>query len=383
MSMIPKTSDPVLSHERFSVVYRLTGDEAIAMEKAKDITVEQTVEFPPQLVPDGVIRDEILGRIETFRPAGEECFEAVVSFAVETAGGELTQLLNVVFGNISIKPGIRVMRIDLSDRLFSLFKGPRFGVEGIRARLGIAERPLLCTALKPQGLSADDLAELSYRFALGGIDIIKDDHGIADQRFSAFSERVVRSADAVNRANRSTGGSTVYAPNITAPFDEVMKRARFAKDAGAGALLISPGLTGFDAMRAIAEDESIALPVIAHPAFLGSYVVNGESGISHYALFGQFARIAGADATIFPNFGGRFSFSRDECVSIAKGCADAMGHFKKIFPAPGGGMSLERVPGMCEIYGSDVMLLVGGGLFRPGIDIADSCRTFMKMVEEN
>ena len=381
MEMIKPTKEPALSGERFSVLYRIAGGESLAMERARDILIEQTVEFPAELVPEGKIRNEILGRIESFEPAGGESFDVRISFCVESAGNELPQLLNVVFGNISMKPGIRVMRLLLSEKILSLFRGPRFGISGLRKLLDVSDRPLLCTALKPMGLCAEDLAELAYRFALGGMDIIKDDHGLADQSFSPFRERVGLAARAVRRANSETGGNTIYAPHLSGPFGELRDRALFAKQAGAGALLVSPGLLGFDTMRALAEDDDISLPVIAHPALLGSYALNPESGISHFVLFGQLARLAGADASIFPNFGGRFSYSPEECRSIAEGCAEDMGHLRKIFPAPGGGMSLERVPGMIEFYGREVIFLIGGGLFQVGNDLGENCRLFRKLVE--
>jgi len=381
MEMIKPTKEPALSGERFSVLYRIAGGESLAMERARDILIEQTVEFPAELVPEGKIHEEILGRIESFERAGGESLDVRISFCVESAGNELPQLLNVVFGNISMKPGIRVMRLHLSEKILSLFRGPRFGIPGLRKLLNVRDRPLLCTALKPMGLCAQDLAELAYRFARGGMDIIKDDHGLANQSFSAFSERVKHATRAVRRANDESGGKTIYAPNISGAFDEIRSRALFAKEAGAGALLVSPGLVGFDTMRAIAEDDSISLPVIAHPAFLGSYALNHESGISHFVLFGQLARLAGADASIFPNFGGRFSYSPEECRDIAAGCAEDMGRLKKIFPAPGGGMSLERVPGMMEFYGRGVIFLIGGGLFQVGDDLVENCRLFRRLVE--
>lgn len=382
METIEPSRDPELSGERFSVVYRIAGGESLARERAGDILLEQTVEFPAELVPEGRIRGEILGRIESFERAGDESFDACISFCVESAGGELPQLLNVIFGNTSMKPGIRVMRLLLSEKILSLFRGPRFGAPGLRDLLNVHDRPLLCTALKPMGLCAEDLAALAYRFALGGMDIIKDDHGLANQSFSPFRERVSLAARAVQRANSETGGNTIYAPHLSGPFEDVRSRALFAKQAGAGALLVSPGLLGFEAMRAIAEDDDISLPVIAHPALLGSYVLNPENGISHFVLFGQMARLAGADASIFPSFGGRFSFSPEECRSIAGGCREEMGHLRKIFPAPGGGMSLERVPGMIEFYGREVLFLIGGGLFQVGDDLVENCRLFRKLVEQ-
>ena len=380
--IIQKTCTPpsLFSNDRFSVIYRIFGNEKEARAKAEDICIEQTVEFPADEVPEGIIRDHVFGRIELFERFDQESFKAVISFAVEIAAGELTQLLNVIFGNTSIKPGIRVEHLGLPQSLLRNFKGPRFGRGGIRKLLNVPKRPLLSTAIKPMGLSCTELADLAYRFALGGMDMIKDDHGLTDQCCSPFEERVKRCSEAVLRASRETGLPSIYIANITAPNKEVMKRARIAKDAGAGGLMVAPGIIGFDLMRELADDDSLGLPVFTHPALQGSFVT-GQGGMSHGVIFGALARLAGADATIFPNFGGRFSFSRDECKEIVGATTSPMGHLKSIFPAPGGGMSLSRVPEMLETYGQDLIFLIGGGLFKHGPDLVENCRYFRKMVE--
>lgn len=371
----------MISGERFTVTYLIFGARQEAFDKAKDICIEQTVEFPANLLPAGVIRDDIVGRIESFDPF-EQGYKARISYANETAALELTQLLNVVFGNISIKPGIKVESIDLPPSLLGRWNGPRFGTEGLRKFLGIPQRPLLFTALKPMGLSAQQLADLAYQVAIGGIDIIKDDHGLTDQCFAPFEERVRLCAAAVGKANRETGGNSIYVANVTAPADHIVKRARQAKEAGAGGIMVSPGLVGFDTMRRLADDENIALPVFSHPAFIGSYVTGGTTGFSHRALFGQITRLAGADAVIYPNFGGRFSFSRAECESIAAAARADMAGIKPIFPAPGGGMSIDRIPELYRVYGNDVMFLIGGGLFQHGPDVVENCRYFRKLLDE-
>ena len=375
------TQPSLFSGERFSVTYRIYGDEKEARAKAEDICIEQTVEFPADEVPAGVIRDHVFGRIESLERGEKGSFIAIVSYAVEIAAGELPQLLNVVFGNSSIKPGIRVEHLDLSPSILNAYKGPRFGREGLRKLLDVPSRPLLSTAIKPMGLSCQELADLAYRFALGGMDMIKDDHGLTDQCCSPFEERVKRCGEAVQKANKEKGGRTIYVANITAPHAAVLKRARMAKDAGAGGLMLAPGLVGFDLMRMVAEDDTIGLPILTHPALQGSFVT-GSGGMSHGVIFGQLARLAGADATIFPNFGGRFSFSREECADIVQGTREPMGQLKSIFPAPGGGMSLSRVPEMLDIYGQDLLFLIGGGLFKHGPDLVENCRFFRKMVEQ-
>ena len=366
---------------RFCAVYRVSGGMPAARGRAWEICLEQTVELPEGLVPSGFVRDHVLGKVETLEASRAGCL-ATISYPVGTTAGELTQLLNVLFGNTSIKPGVRLERLILPPALLRRFAGPRFGVAGLRQHLGVPRRPLLCAALKPLGLSAEELAELAYRFALGGIDIVKDDHGLSDQPYAPFDARVRRCAAAVARANRKTGFGSVYAANVTAPHAELVTRARFARAAGAGALLVSPGLAGLDAMRTLAGDPSINLPILAHPALQGSYVLHPDSGISHYALFGQIARLAGADASIYPSYGGRFSFSREECATIVEGCRVKMGRLRPIFPCPGGGMRLDQVPELLEFYGSEAIFLLGRGLLEHSPDVVENCRLFRKMVED-
>jgi len=373
-------SVPNLSGERFRVIYHLTGSEADARAKAQDITIEQSVEFPAELVPSGDIRDHIFGQVEDFHEIANELYEVTISYANETAGTDLVQFLNVAFGNISIKAGIRLIRFDLSASKLAEFRGPRFGRQGLRDIVGVQDRPLMCSALKPMGLSNVELARMAYEFALGGLDLIKDDHGLADQSFTRFKERVELCSAAVARANAETGLNCIYFASVTTRVDRVLEYAHYAKSVGAGGLLICPGLTGFDVMRWLADDDDLALPIMSHPSFYGSYVINADSGFAHGALYGQLQRLAGADLSVYPNFGGRFSFSIDECKQIVAATETPMGALKPIFPAPGGGITMESMPRSQAVYGQEVAYLVGGGLHRHSKNLTDNVRYFLNLL---
>ncbi len=352
-----------MTTERFQVVYHITGTEADALEKANIICLEQTVEVGMELVPNGFIKEHIIGQLEQFTAVATQRYAATISYAVETSALEVTQLLNVIFGNTSIKPGIRVQQLLLGDTLLSHFSGPRFGIAGLRQLVGIGKQPLLATALKPMGKSVAELAQFAYQFALGGIDIIKDDHGLSDQPFCPFFERVTACSEAVHRANQQTGKRCIYVPNITAPVPQLRERIAHAKKIGAGGLLIAPGLTGFDTLRTLAADDSVNMPIISHPALLGTMVTHPDHGFEHGVLFGQLQRLVGADASIYPSYGGRFGFSREECQSIVTYCQQPMDTYWPIFPMPAGGMNWQNVPDMLHWYGNDVILLIGGALY--------------------
>ncbi len=369
-----------LSGERFSVSYNIRGTEAECREIAQEICVEQSIEFPPDQVPQGEILDQIVGRIERFEFITDGLYQAEISYAVETVSGEFTQLLNVIFGNFSIKPSVQVVDIKLSPSLLEMFSGPQFGIAGLREIVNVDDRPLLFTALKPMGLSSSNFGRLIGVFAENGIDIIKDDHGLTNQSFAPFRERVKICGEAIQNANAKTGGSSIYVPNITAPPSQLRERALLAKEHGAGGLLVAPGLVGFDAMRDLADGE-INLPIFAHPAFSGSMAVNPQ-GFTLQMLYGLITRLAGADATIFPGNGGRFTFTKEECIGIAETGKKEMGSIKPIFPCPAGGMNFAKIPQMLADYGKDVMFLIGGGLFSHSRDLVANCRYFSERVQE-
>ncbi|NEI73780.1 transcriptional regulator [Rhizobium lusitanum] len=367
---------------RFSVTYFVrAADAGEAKARALDIALEQTVEIPRDVVPKGYVEEEILGRLESLEksPDGRPGFLATISYSDDDIGGDFPQFLNIVFGNSSIKPGLKVEDIGLSPGILALCKGPRYGIASLRARAGIGESPLLMSAIKPVGLSTKELAGLAHDFALGGMHFVKDDHGLVDQKTSRFDERLRACVEAVGEANAKSGGKTSFVPNVTGPANAVIERAKQAQEVGAGGVMIAPALAGYDVIRTLAADPDFTLPIISHPAFSGANVVSPDCGFSHRAFFGALHRLMGADAVIYPNFGGRFGFTREECLSIARACSAELGGLKAIVPAPGGGMTLNRVAEMREAYGNDIMYLVGGALLQE-TSLVEACRRLFAAV---
>ena len=375
-------SDEILISQlggRFSVSYRITADEATALSMAKAMTVEQTVEFPAAHIECDAIHAYIIGRLEVFE-ACEGGWRAVISYSDQGATEEFTQFFNMVFGNSSLLPGIIVERIYLSEQLLQWFPGPKYGVPGLRKMLGVQDRPLAFTALKPMGLPTVALADEAYNCALGGVDLIKDDHGLVDQCFSTYKDRVKTVCEAVRQGNEETGNHTGYVPNLSGSFEKLMDRVRYAEDCGAAGIMLAPGLVSYDAMLYVSRNTT--LPIIAHPAMAGCLLDKGGGGFDCGCVLGQLPRICGADITVFPNFGGRFSLSQAQCRSIVENCQMEMGNMPSIFPAPAGGMTFDKVPMMKEFYGKDVALLMGGGLFTVTPDLPGNCRKFIAALGE-
>ena len=343
---------------RLRVTYHLTCSSRIAAATARDIAFEQTVELPADAVPAGVAA-RVAGRVETVESLGRGRSRAVISFDPVVVCGDLPQLLNLLFGNISLKAGILIASLEWPDELLAALRGPRLGIAGLREITGARGRPLLCTALKPLGLSAIQLAELAYRFARAGVDLIKDDHSLADQTTAPFRERVERCHEAVGRANGETGGNALYFPNVTSSPTELLERAGIARNAGCRGVVVNALPAGLGAVGAIA---AAGLAIMSHPSLAGAFF-HPDHGIAPEVLLGDLFRVAGSDAVIYPNVGGRFTFSEATCAAINARLRGPLGPVSPSFPVPAGGIDAARVPHWIERYGADTIFLIGGSLY--------------------
>jgi ribulose-bisphosphate carboxylase large chain len=360
--------------ERILATYRITAPESEIRARAEALAIEQSVEMPLAGIGDDHVLSEIVARVESIAPANA-AFEVVLGIAPSTTGREASQLMNMLFGNCSMQPEIEFVDVRFPDGYEESFPGPRFGIDGIRVLTGVTRRPLTCTALKPQGSSIDHLAKLARTFALAGIDVIKDDHGIANQAAHPFEQRVTAVQKAIDEANRASGGNTIYAPTFSGGGLSLREQARIAGERGVKMALVAPMLVGIPAFVEMQAD--LPLPIMAHPAFAGG------SRIAAPLLLGKLFRLFGADATIFPNHGGRFGYTRETCVAIADAAREPWhGNARAALPVPAGGMTLDRVDDMIATYGRDTMLLIGGGLLTAREMLLDRTREFVARVRD-
>jgi ribulose-bisphosphate carboxylase large chain len=356
---------------RIIATYRVCVSESESRARAEALAAEQSVEMPIAAIRDPKILSEIVATVESITPQADT-FEVVLGIAPATTGNETSQLVNMLFGNCSLQPEIELVDVEFPAGYEKAFPGPRFGIAGIRTLVRAERRPLTCSALKPQGSSPPQLASLARTFALAGLDVIKDDHGIANQAYAPFAERVPAVQQAVTKANRESGGHTIYAPTFSGGPRALAEQARIAKECGVKLALVAPMLVGLPTFVELQVE--LDIPVMAHPAFAGA------GRIAPPFLLGKLFRMLGADATIFPNHGGRFRYSRETCLGIAENARAQWAGIRPTLPVPAGGMTIDRVAEMRATYGDDTMLLIGGGLLAAGDQLLERASEFVKAV---
>jgi len=354
--------------------YLITAEASQIEARAQAIAVEQSVEMPISAIRERRVLAEIVGQVHAIKDRGNGQFEVTIALDTDTTGFESGQLLNMLFGNTSIHQDVSLAAITVPEALTAAFTGPRHGPAGLRTRVGAKARALTCAALKPQGLDPESLANIALQLARGGLDYIKDDHGLADQRYSPFAVRVRAVAAAIRTARSQTGRATRYLPSLSGNLDQLRQQVTIARDHGLDTLLIAPMVVGLPSFEALVR-ENADMAFVAHPAMAGA------ARIEPAALLGTLMRLIGADAVIFPNQGGRFGYTAQQCRDIAQTARAPMGGLKPSLPVPAGGMTLNLIPEILRFYGANAMLLIGGDLLAAGDHMSEAARAFQTAVE--
>ncbi|MBV8367486.1 MAG: ribulose 1,5-bisphosphate carboxylase [Candidatus Eremiobacteraeota bacterium] len=338
-----------------TATYLMRSEPAQIEARAEALAIEQSVECPLEAVREQRILDEVVARVASVEHVDGDLYRVAVKIAVQTTGGETAQLINMIFGNASLWDYVQFVGLELPPQLLARFSGPRHGIAGMRALLDAPCRPLTAAAMKPQGMSVEQLAAMCRTFALAGVDVVKDDHGIADQTYSPFAQRVRACQAAATEAVRTTGRPSFYAPHLIGTPRVLREHARIAREEGVRVVLVAPMVVGLPAFRELV-DEFPEFVYLAHPSF------GGAARIAPPLLFGRLFRLLGADAPIFVNYGGRFAYPQTECGEIAAGLRAPWGELRAALPVPAGGMRLDRIEELLDFYGPDTMLLIGGNL---------------------
>ena len=361
-------------------VYHVRCDASRVVELARSIAVEQTVESPDALI-DPEIERRFVGRLVSIEPLPDGRFAVTLDYPPEAADAPLPQLLNLVYGNVSLLRSVRLAGLEPCDAVLRSFRGPKFGVEGLRELLGVRGRPLLGAVIKPRGTSAETLARMAGDFALGGGDIVKDDHNFVSKGIAHFRRHVTLCQEAVADANARTGGNCLYLCNLSVAAGEIARYVECALGAGVRGVMVAPLALGLDTVRHIAE--TYPLVVLAHPAFSGALFQDGDHGIDPGILLGTFFRMAGVDITIVPAPGGRLASTHEECGRVVGRLRAPLGSLRPGWAAPAGGLRLEAIPDAVAEFGEDTVLLFGGALLTHGASLERSTSVFLDVIRRH
>jgi 2,3-diketo-5-methylthiopentyl-1-phosphate enolase len=364
--------------EKFIVsTYSLeTEPSADVLSIAKEIAVGQTTgTWVPVPEETDEIRERHVGRVvgvyetpnnEREIPGDIQKRYFILQIAIPAINLEpqLPMLLSTIAGNdVTITYRLKLLDVRLPADFVKAFGGPKFGIPGIRKILNVMDRPLIVNMIKPCiGISPKVGAELFYRAALGGVDVVKDDEVLANTSYSSIVDRVKAFMQREKQAFEETGEHTLYAVNITDRVEKMRDHAQRVIEAGGNCLMLNFLPAGISTLSMLAEDSSIHLPILAHLDLSGAFFGAPNSGISSPLILGKIPRLSGADMIIYPSPYGKFLFLRESYLRVAHLLRSPFYNIKPVFPAPSGGVHAGNLAPLVRELGIDCMVGVGGGI---------------------
>jgi len=281
-------------------------------------------------------------------------------FEADNMPNILSSVAGNVFGLEDIE-NLRLNNIHFPKEITKCFKGPKYGIEGVKALTGVTDRPLVGTIIKPKlGLTTKDHAQVAYEAWYGGCDVVKDDENLSSQRFNPFEDRVIQTLELRDRAESETGEKKVYLINVTAEMEEMKKRAQFVEDHGGRYMMIDILTTGWSSLQAM-RDQDYNLLIHAHRAGHAAFTRSHRHGIN-MVVIAKVARLIGVDQLHIGTAVGKMSETREEVLENKKACTEPISGIKPVLPIASGGLHPGMVPKLVEIFGKETVIQAGGGI---------------------
>jgi 2,3-diketo-5-methylthiopentyl-1-phosphate enolase len=307
------------------------------------------------------LSSKVLGYYEIPAPKGTK--KAVVQLAFPIAAWErnvnVPMMLLSISGNIfAFCDKVRMLDVYVPRSVAAKFNGPKFGIDGLRERLGVYDRPLILQIIKPKmGMTPEETAAQVYQSALGGADLCKDDEMCSELEKCSFDARLEAVLRALEKAEQETGHKTLYMVSITDEVDRVHDKARRAVRAGAtGLLLAYPA--GLSSLKVIADDPEVNAPILWHVSHM-----LGMLPTMSFTVLAKLARLCGADMMLTPSLWSSLQVcSIEEELRTSQTLRAPFYQIRRAWPMPAAGMYPGLVDALIQEHGIDFIVPAGGGM---------------------
>ncbi|UCE95246.1 MAG: type III ribulose-bisphosphate carboxylase [Candidatus Bathyarchaeota archaeon] len=278
--------------------------------------------------------------------------------------GNMPNILSSIAGNVFGLDALKKLRLNnvkFPSKIIRSFKGPKYGIRGVRDLLKVNNRPLMGTIIKPKlGLRVKDHAEVAYEAWMGGCDIVKDDENLSSQQFNLFEDRVIKTLESRDKAEKESGEKKVYMVNITSETNEMIERAQFVENHGGKYIMVDVLTCGFAALQTI-RNRNFNLVIHGHRAGHAAFTKDPFHGISMQVV-AKILRIIGVDQLHIGAAVGKMSETRKEVLQNCEALRSEMNGLKPVLPVASGGLHPRVVPALIDIFGKDFIIQAGGGI---------------------
>jgi ribulose-bisphosphate carboxylase large chain len=319
-------------------------------------------------------------------------------FELDNIPNVMSSIAGNIFGLKDVK-NLRFEDINIPDKMMAEFKGPIYGINGVRKLLKVYNRPLVGTIIKPKlGLITKDHAQVAYNAWIGGCDIVKDDENLSSQSFNQFENRLKETFKMKEKAEKETGEKKVYMINVTAETKEMMRRMKLASNIGNEYAMFDVLTIGWSGLQTVRDyNQDLKLVMHAHRAGHATFTRNPKHGISMLVI-AKLCRLIGLDQLHIGTIVGKMEGPKSEVIHLEEEIEQKMikekshvleenwRNIKPTFAVCSGGLHPGHVEKLVSILGKNIIIQMGGGIHgHPGgtIEGAKAARQAVDAVMNN
>ena len=362
----PKSSDLIC-------LFRVEPARGVSLkEAAKNIALESSTGTWTQVTSQKSYVSKISAKVFSIKGSYVKIAYPSALFEKGNAPNILSSIAGNIFG-MKIVDNLRLEDVSFPKSILKGFSGPKYGINGIRKRMKVKNRPLIGTIIKPKlGLNPRDHAQCAYESWLGGLDLVKCDENLASQKFNKFEERLARTLEKADKAEEETGEKKGYIENVTAETREMIKRAQLVEEMGGKYIMVDILTEGWGAVQTLRE-ANFKLMLHAHRAFHAAFTRNPKHGMSMMVL-ADFARLIGLDQLHIGTGIGKLEGNIKDIHEIEEEIEKKKvkethlrlkqdwGKIKSTLAVCSGGLQPAHIPFLVKHLGRDIVIQLGGGV---------------------
>lgn len=293
--------------------------------------------------------------------------EIVFPYCLSGATSGVSEIINSILycSVFSFVKNYIVLDIFIDDCI-EIFKGPRFGIKGIRNYYSIHHLPLLGIVLKPR-----TKIDLDYQIQTVKklcdtkmIDYIIEDELVIAPLCCNYKDRINEYSHLIEDIYEKNGKKILYWVNVTSDLDIAMSIIEYALDKQINAFCINPISMGFTAAKYLIDKYEGKAYFLANNIGRGVLSRPPQYYI-HERVLAKLSRLIGADAVYTGPITASFPYDMEIIKTEKAALQEGFSVFKPSFAVTSGNIKNgENIQINIKAIGNDVMIQMGGAFFQ-------------------
>jgi ribulose-bisphosphate carboxylase large chain len=272
---------------------------------------------------------------------------------LDVAQDGISQLLCMLMGgqlDIDIFLQCHLLGLHTPPEFTKYFKGPKYGISGVREFTNVYDKPVLGGIIKPKtGISADTLLEMVKELVEGGINFIKEDEIMSNPASCPITERVPKIMEYVG------GRDVIYAVCINSDPPYLLDRVQQVHELGGNAVHVNfwSGLGAYKSIR------DLDLDMFLFFQKSGDKILTNDRHAFHinWSVVCELAGLMGVDFIHAGMWGGYSDDGEEKLVRVLRILRDL-----NVVPSLSCGMHPGLVQAVSKRFGVDYLANVGGAI---------------------